>query len=112
MCHGQMIDWELRKARKEHRCDQCRKMIGKGALYERQCMKGDGYIYTFKVCRKCLYALELESRSITDGDGCIMEGAVLEWKREEATHSGWKKLLATLRNGREAFRKRTKKEMV
>ena len=108
MCHGQMIDAAIRKARIAHKCGECERRIGKGDLYERQCVKSDGEVYTVKTCKRCLYAMEMELNSITDGTFCLADGDVMEWKREEANHGGWRELLAILRKGREAFRSRIK----
>lgn len=41
------------KARKEHRCVECRQLIPVGAEYARESGKGDGGIFTEKTCATC-----------------------------------------------------------
>lgn len=45
---------ELRKARKEHRCDECGRIIERGDTYENVHGKWDGRLDTFKTCSRCL----------------------------------------------------------
>lgn len=106
MCHGQMINSALLKARKQHRCSECRKVIRPGQLYERQAMADDGSVYSFKLCRRCLYALEVSYGDIYDDEVCLYPEAVEIWKRDyvECGKNGWRGLLALLRIGRERFK--------
>ena len=41
------------KARKEHKCEECRKVIAKGEVYERFTAKWDGAVTTTKTCLLC-----------------------------------------------------------
>jgi hypothetical protein len=42
------------KARKQHKCNECRGMINKGEKYERVTGKWDGNVSTYKTCLDCL----------------------------------------------------------
>lgn len=41
------------KARKEHRCCECRATINKGELYQREGVVFEGTARTYKTCSKC-----------------------------------------------------------
>lgn len=45
---------KLMRARKAHRCDECRAEIRCGQDYERVSGKWDGHVDTFKTCTACL----------------------------------------------------------
>ena len=50
----ELIDYTIRKARKEHICGYCLGSINKGEEYIRQCCKNEDLgIYTFKAHTKC-----------------------------------------------------------
>lgn len=56
-CDGdppEFIHIEQRKARKPHKCDECRATFVSGESYEHVRGKWEGYIYTFKICALCL----------------------------------------------------------
>ena len=44
---------ETRKAVKEHKCSECRRLIGKGELYLHEGYVWDGKKHTHKTCRHC-----------------------------------------------------------
>jgi hypothetical protein len=62
---------DLVKARKPHRCCECDRDIGKGAVYERISGKCDGYIETYKTCMDC--------RHIRKGLACGPVGLTMLW---------------------------------
>lgn len=41
------------KARKEHKCDMCGKLIAVGELYESATYSCDGTVYDWKTCDRC-----------------------------------------------------------
>jgi hypothetical protein len=41
------------KARKEHRCEDCRRTIAKGQVYRRDSGKFDGELFSYKTCLIC-----------------------------------------------------------
>lgn len=43
----------LRRARKQQRCNECRRAIQAGEVYERVAGKSDGSVYAFKTCARC-----------------------------------------------------------
>ena len=45
------------KARKSHKCSECKKEIRRGEIYERVTGKWDGEIDTYKTCKTCLNIL-------------------------------------------------------
>lgn len=44
---------EMRRARKDHKCDECRRVILPGEVYERTTAKWDESISSFKTCVDC-----------------------------------------------------------
>lgn len=52
------FDDKVRKARREHRCDECRRVIGVGEHYEYVSGIYDGGFVSNKTCRHCLDARE------------------------------------------------------
>ena len=111
MCHGRMIDLAIRKARIAHRCSACSNQIYPGQFYKRQVVAEDGTVNTFKMCKRCLYAMEVKGSEITEGTYCLTHEDIPNWKDEMSRpcNGGWRSLLATLREGREAFRARMKR---
>ena len=59
------------KARKQHRCCECRETIEVGASYERQTLFWDGTAGTFKTCLSC--AEIRDHFSCQDGSGVLEE---------------------------------------
>lgn len=45
---------ELRKARKQHVCDECSAIIQSGEQYEHVRGKYEGYVYSANTCSRCL----------------------------------------------------------
>ena len=52
------------RARKSHRCDECRREIECGELYERYTGMWDGKISTYKTCTDCL---SVRTKMFTEG---------------------------------------------
>lgn len=48
--------YTMRKARKEHRCAECHRVIGPGETYRRNVSAYDGMMDTHKVCSHCQVA--------------------------------------------------------
>ncbi|HWA67144.1 MAG TPA: hypothetical protein VG899_12350 [Mycobacteriales bacterium] len=51
-------EWEFTsvshpRARKEHRCDECRRIIKSGEVYQRFAGKCDGYLSSYTTCSHC-----------------------------------------------------------
>lgn len=67
-----------RKARKEHRCDECRRTIQPGETYELNVGMYDGMFNTNKVCAHCLIATAWLAKNC----GGYVTDAVLEDIRE------------------------------
>lgn len=44
----------IRKARKQHRCDECAGTVMPGEKYEHATGKWDSGVYTFKTCERCV----------------------------------------------------------
>lgn len=45
---------ETRTARKEHRCNECRRTIDQGETYKFECFAYERQIWTYKTCVHCL----------------------------------------------------------
>ena len=43
-----------RKARKEHKCDECRRVIGVRETYEEQRYLSEGTVYVHRTCDRCI----------------------------------------------------------
>lgn len=66
-CYAEFYDSAIVKARKPHKCDECRSDIPKGAEYLRECGKWDGEFSSFHTCLICA---ELRTAfSCKDGQG-------------------------------------------
>jgi hypothetical protein len=62
------IEWP--KARKPHRCEECRRIIAAGERYERFSGKFDGSLFCLKTCAECAEirdAFNCEGGAIVDG---------------------------------------------
>jgi hypothetical protein len=71
----------LRKARKEHRCCECRETIKPGDSYHYTSGIWDGRACSFKLCAKCealrqyIFGEDMEARH----EGLEFEGGAREW---------------------------------
>lgn len=54
-----ILNIESPKARKEHRCYECGRLIGIGELYHKDTFVFEGEINTIKACKHCKYAVNL-----------------------------------------------------
>lgn len=50
---AEILQEEIRKARKEHRCSECRRAIAIGEEYLYEFTKFDGETHTYKTCAHC-----------------------------------------------------------
>lgn len=46
------------RARKDHRCDECSRMITAGAPYRKIAGTHEGDFWAMKVCKRCMKAME------------------------------------------------------
>lgn len=58
---------EKRKARKEHKCFECRKIINKGDTYYHHSGCWDGSFSHYKYCERC----NKDRHDLADDDGCL-----------------------------------------
>lgn len=88
MCHGQMLGDALLRARKPHRCSECKKEIPAKRLYRRYAWIDGGYDApdTVKLCERCNALLDTR----TDRhDACYYLGEVRRDTRENTLGGGW-----------------------
>jgi hypothetical protein len=92
-------DWV--RARKPHRCDDCRREIAKGERYHRISGKWDGYVRSFANCWQCEFAREVLFHN-SECDCPAAFGELREELNEEWRESGgymlYGRLLVGLRN--------------
>jgi len=98
MCHGQILEQAIRRARKAHKCDDCRTEIRPGERYERQAQVNDGDFVTYVMCRRCAIKnaafWELQGY---DQDACYFDRN--EALREDA-RGAWRSVLSVFRKAR------------
>lgn len=78
------------KAKKEHTCSMCGKIIQPGEVYERSSGKYDGYFFDEKYCEDCEVIID-EYISISC-DCEIYDDDILDWLRENFCYGcihGW-----------------------
>lgn len=102
MCHGQIIDHSIRKARKVHHCTGCGRDILPGRKYLRQVQKDGDSFDRFKECLTCVAIARVYQEEIRDGE-CYIRGEPRDHFREllrmgDETIKG---LLAKLRAARQ-----------
>ena len=68
-----------RKARKEHKCNECWRMIRKGDTYTHHSALFDGNISTHKTCARCDKIAETHSKTerLMGGNGAFYVGEML-----------------------------------
>lgn len=79
----EFFEWSRPKARKEHRCCECKRTIRVGETYERASGKWDGDFRTFATCKDCLdawAAIDSECRCFGGLVDEISEGPWSEYK--------------------------------
>ena len=92
MCHGQQLGDALRRARKGHECDECRRTIPQGRRYYTNTVVDRGAFSSSKLCRTCYLAVV----RAPDGEACWElsgEGLHVEGLREKP----WRATLAWMR---------------
>lgn len=94
MCHGQMIDTAIRKARNPSWCDCCGRAIAVGERREVQTsVSPDGWAH-WEGCRRCAPALDLlYAESGPDACDFDQRNAIIEGARER----GWRETRRKLR---------------
>lgn len=71
------------KARKEHKCDTCKKVISVGEEHEKATYKGD-YIFSWRTCDRCKeYVDEAFSNKAYDFSDGLSEEDFYEYMMEE-----------------------------
>ena len=84
------------KARKDHGCSMCGKLIPKGQIYQSEALSFNGSAYTYKSCWRCvLHALVLS----TTGED-YSEGITRNEVRAEAEYYGWKLYVDKIRKAK------------
>lgn len=73
---------DTRRARKEHRCDDCHRVIRKGETYIRGVGLGDGTAWTWKECAHCRAILDLY---VTYWDYTYNEDDFQDWEPQTVT---------------------------
>lgn len=61
---AELYNVTTRKARKQHRCEECRRVIEPGESYENVMGKWDGDINYFKTCSHCLDVRKFVQNSV------------------------------------------------
>lgn len=82
------------KARREHRCCECRHVIPRGESYKRMSGKWDGDVMTFKRHLACAELVEFIEEVVCGGHGYIYFGGLAEEISEagqylDQDHSAW-----------------------
>ena len=86
MCHCDDYDRpgflrdELRVARKDHTCSECRKPIHKGDIYKHTSGVWDGRVAVYKWCDTCTTIYNLAD-GLSD-DFCVIYGGLIECVEE------------------------------
>lgn len=68
----------INKSRKEHKCEECRRLIPKGSSYVKIFAVNEGYVWKAKRCLDC-YKLCEELYSYRYSNGCYIEDAGHTW---------------------------------
>lgn len=109
------------KARKQHRCCECRAPIAVGETHYAIVGKWDGEMMTFRqhdeCCRACRYIRDVFNRDEHPSETCIAFGDLFDWicevpRRDRRTFPAeFRSLLATIRRRQLAVR-RAKRDSV
>lgn len=108
MCHGQLLDEAMRRARKAHRCYECGGDIDAGERYYEQVYlenRGDRPERTRYHIRCAGMLLEVAHET----DGCFAIGDARETLAEKSKFDGWKAARKWVRECAEALKKRFEK---
>ena len=93
-----------RRARKEHKCCECRSPILAGDLYEYRSYKFYGSIYSNKTCERCV-----DLRTSYEAMGfCLSPGELWEGHLEELRNNGADKTSRAMTLAREVLASRRK----
>jgi hypothetical protein len=99
MCHGQLLDNAIRKARKAHRCTGCSREIKAGERYQRQAIAEDGSVRTWIGCEECSIETEAVYQLLNHDDACETRDP-RDALREEARGGGWRAVRAAMRKAK------------
>jgi hypothetical protein len=98
MCHAQMLNDVIRKARKEHVCRGCKRSIARGEHYRYVASTVDGDFSAFALCAKC----SAETEDAEPGE-CWYADDLREGLQIRAQSNGWRETRAWLREKLKAF---------
>lgn len=94
MCHGQILNHAIRKARKFRACTGCGKDIRPGTRYWMMAGKMDGEFYEENLCPICAAERRIEGDESSDGCLYTENG---DTRRQMVHDDGWKETLTKLR---------------
>lgn len=88
------------KARKAHKCHECRREISIGETYRRVAAKFDGIVDTTKTCAHCEAAgIWLEKRCGGYPIGMMREDLLAHWHEEGVHEMGLGRLIVSVKRG-------------
>lgn len=105
MCHGQILNEQLRKARKLHECRSCTRPIPPGQEYVSRVWSFDGSLGYAKFCKTCFAKHEVMQDA--DGDSCrpfVVEDD--SPTKDIASYLGWKTMRAKMKAALDSLRSR------
>jgi len=105
MCHGQLLNDALRRARKEHRCDECGSPIPEGREYNAMAIAFEGSVENVKMCLYCSAA----AIELSEAGECYESGWTRDSLHDAARFGGWRALRARIRASMSRLRERFKK---
>lgn len=108
MCHGQLLNDALRRARKEHRCDECGSAIREGREYNAMAIAFEGSIDNVKLCLYCSAA----STEFSEAGECYTAGWTRDSLYDAARFDGWRSLRRRLRDAMGRVMDRLRRERV
>jgi hypothetical protein len=79
---------EIRKARKEHKCEECPGVIRPGDKYEHVRGKWDGYVDSFKTCERCVEIRTWVKNNVPCL--CWAHGNTIEDCKEAVKEAAWR----------------------
>lgn len=72
-----------RRARKDHKCDECSRTIERGETYRRAFSVYDGSVYTYKTCAHCQVG---QAWLLENCDGFMHHGLIEEMEEHAQTY--------------------------
>lgn len=77
---NEFLNVQMRKARKQHKCEECHDVIDVGETYEYVSGNSDGRLWTAKTCEHC--AIQRKELLAQTGRTCFYYGDLQEMLRE------------------------------